>query len=93
MQKYAIVNAGSSSLKFSLYEVPEMKEIVNVLVEKIGESDSSYTLKYNGKKEEKQVFIKDHSSAVDIVIEELLKNNFRDKSNRSSCFTWRRDLF
>ncbi len=76
MQKYAIVNAGSSSLKFSLYEVPEMKEIVNVLVEKIGESDSSYTLKYNGKKEEKQVFIKDHSSAVDIVIEELLKNNF-----------------
>ena len=76
MQKYAIVNAGSSSLKFSLYEVPEMKEIVNVLIEKIGESDSSYTLKYDSKKEEKQVFIKDHSSAVDIVIEELLKNNF-----------------
>ena len=49
--KYLVVNGGSSSLKFSLYEVPEMKEIVNVLVEQIGESDSSYTLKYDSKKE------------------------------------------
>ena len=28
-EKYLVINAGSSSLKFSLYEMPEEKEIVN----------------------------------------------------------------
>ena len=40
-EKYLIINAGSSSLKFSLYEMPENIEIVNGIVEKIGEGDSS----------------------------------------------------
>lgn len=49
-EKYLIINAGSSSLKFSLYEMPDNIEIVNGIVEKIGEGDSSYTLKFNGQK-------------------------------------------
>ena len=46
-EKFLVINAGSSSLKFSLYEMPETKEIVNGYVEKIGNQDSFYTLKYN----------------------------------------------
>ena len=34
-EKYLIINAGSSSLKFSLYVMPEQVEIINGLVEKI----------------------------------------------------------
>ena len=53
-EKYLTINAGSSSLKFSLYDMPETKEIVNGYIEKIGNDDSFYTLKYDGKKLEKK---------------------------------------
>ena len=59
-------------MKFSLYEMPETKEIVNGYVEKIGNQDSFYTLKYNGKKQEKQKKIMNHTEAVSTMIEELL---------------------
>ena len=75
-EKFLVINAGSSSLKFSLYEMPETKEIVNGYVEKIGNQDSFYTLKYNGKKQEKQKKIMNHTEAVSTMIEELLENGF-----------------
>ena len=34
-EKFLIINAGSSSLKFSLYDMPETKEIVNGYIEKM----------------------------------------------------------
>ena len=46
-EKYLVINAGSSSLKFSLYSMPDAKEIVNGVIEKIGEEGTYYTLKYN----------------------------------------------
>ena len=48
--KILSVNAGSSSLKFTLMEMPEEKTIASGLFEKIGLNDSSYTIKYNGEK-------------------------------------------
>ena len=75
-EKYLVINDGSSSLKFSLYEMPESREIVNGYIEKIGKSDSFYTLKYDSKKIEKQVLIEDHNAAVKVMLEELLANKF-----------------
>lgn len=75
-EKYLVINAGSSSLKFTLYEMPEAKQIVNGLIEKINEGDSSYTLKYDGGKISKSEEINNHSDAVKIMLRELLKNNF-----------------
>ena len=75
-EKYLTINAGSSSLKFSLYDMPEAKEIVNGYIEKIGNQDSFYTLKYNGKKEEKRKVIMNHTEAVSTMLEELLANHF-----------------
>ena len=74
--KYLIINAGSSSLKFSLYKMPSAKEIVNGYVQKIGEGDSFYELKYNGKKDTKEKDIKNHSEAVQTMLDELLENKF-----------------
>lgn len=51
--KYLVVNGGSSSLKFSLFDKDE-NEMVNGYVEKIGKDDSSYTLKFDGQKIEKR---------------------------------------
>ena len=74
-EKYLTINAGSSSLKFSLYEA-NGKEIVNGLIEKIGNDDSGYTLKFDDKKIEKQMLIRNHTEAVNAMISELLENKF-----------------
>ena len=75
-EKYLVINAGSSSLKFSLYEMPEATEIVNGYVEKIGKDDSFYTLKFNGQKVEKSANIRSHTDAVNYMLKELLDNHF-----------------
>lgn len=73
--KYLVVNGGSSSLKFSLFDKDE-NEMVNGYVEKIGKEDSSYTLKFDGQKIEKKVLIPNHTKAVEVMINELLENKF-----------------
>ena len=46
-QKYLVINAGSSSLKFSLYEMPSAKEIVSGIFEKIGKHTFISLFKWN----------------------------------------------
>lgn len=75
-EKFLIINAGSSSLKFSLYSMPDAREIVNGYIEKIGNEDSFYTLKYDGKKQEKHKTIMSHTDAVQLMLTELLDNKF-----------------
>ncbi len=73
--KYLVINAGSSSLKFSLYDMPDSTRIVNGIVERIG-NDSSYTLKFEGGKIQDSVDVSNHSDAVNVMLAVLLKNNF-----------------
>ena len=70
--KILAVNAGSSSLKFTLIELPEKNVVASGLFEKIGISGSCYTIKYNGEKIKKEVNLVDHSVAVKILMEELI---------------------
>lgn len=72
--KYLVINCGSSSLKFSLYEMPLEILLINGYVEKIGYSDSFLTIKINGNKIRSNKYIKDHNEAVMVMIEELIKN-------------------
>ena len=70
--KVLCVNAGSSSLKFQLYDMPAEISIISGYVEKIGAKDSFYTIKHEGKKNEVKKLIPDHTEAVKIMLEELL---------------------
>ena len=70
--KILAVNAGSSSLKFRLMEMPEREVLASGYFEKIGLNDSFYTIKYNGEKYERNVELKDHSIAVAKLMEELI---------------------
>ena len=72
--KILCVNAGSSSLKFQTYEMPEEKVLINGYVEKIGAEDSFWTVKINGQKIKKARYLKDHTEAAKVLIEELLEN-------------------
>jgi acetate kinase len=46
--KVLSVNAGSSSLKFKCYEMPEEKVLASGVFERIGIKDGFYTIKVNG---------------------------------------------
>ncbi len=72
--KLLCVNAGSSSLKFQLFEMPEEKVIISGYIEKIGLEDTFWTTKINGEKIKGGRYLKNHSEAVDVLIEELLKH-------------------
>jgi len=73
--KILAVNAGSSSLKFQMYEMPEEKELIWGYFEKIGLKDSFYSIKINGEKVRKDVELSNHSVAVGFLAKELLENN------------------
>ncbi|MFA5380819.1 MAG: acetate kinase [Candidatus Izemoplasmatales bacterium] len=73
--KIMAVNAGSSSLKFQLLEMPEEKLITSGLVERIGLKDSVFTIKVNGEKITEVKDIDNHSVAVKMLFEKLISLN------------------
>ena len=73
--KILSVNAGSSSLKFQMYEMPEEKVLISGYVEKIGQKDSFWTVKINGEKVKTEKYLKNHTEAVQVLINELLENH------------------
>lgn len=73
--KVLSVNAGSSSLKFQMYEMPEEKVLVSGIFERIGLDNSFYTIKINGEKIKKEVNLKNHEDAVLILTHELVELN------------------
>ncbi|MBF6625510.1 acetate kinase [Tuanshanicoccus lijuaniae] len=66
------VNAGSSSLKFQLFEMPQETVIAKGLVERIGLNDSIFQLEYGNDQEVKVVEdIPTHDRAVEILFHHL----------------------
>ena len=70
MAKIISVNAGSSSLKFQLFEMDDESVITSGVIERIGLEDSIFTIKYNGKK---TVTTKDHKVAVELLLDTLIE--------------------
>ncbi len=68
------VNAGSSSLKFTGFEMPSEDVLISGVFERIGIGSSFYTIKVNGEKIKKEVDLPDHKVAFEILIKELLDN-------------------
>lgn len=70
--KILSVNAGSSSLKFQIYEMPEEKVLISGVFERIGIEGSFYTIKFNDEKIKKEIELKDHKESFNILIKELM---------------------
>jgi len=74
MQKKVIaINAGSSSLKFQLFSMPEEVSLCQGLVERIGLQDAIFTMKFHGQKVSKTLSIADHQEAVDMLLTSLIE--------------------
>ena len=73
MAKIMAVNAGSSSIKFQLLEMPEEKVIASGVMERIGLAEGIFTLKYDGKKEETNPVLPTHAEGVELLLKTLVE--------------------
>jgi len=65
--KILVLNSGSSSIKFQLFEISENRSIASGIIEQIGENDSYAKIEFDGKKIEKKETIKDHNDGLTIM--------------------------
>ncbi|MFT8363280.1 MAG: acetate kinase [Sporolactobacillus sp.] len=65
------VNAGSSSLKFQLLDMPSERLVTKGAFERIGFSDSIVTIEVNGDKVQEITSIPDHEVAVRVLLEKM----------------------
>ena len=72
--KILSINAGSSSLKFSLINMEDESVIASGVFERIG-IDGSYTIKFNGEKIKEDAKLDTHVDAVNILLEKLISLN------------------
>jgi acetate kinase len=71
MAKIIAINAGSSSLKFQLFEMPQEEVITKGLIERIGLNDSIFSISVNGQKQEQVTDIPNHEVAVKMLLDKL----------------------
>ena len=71
--KIMAVNAGSSSIKFQLLDMPSENVIASGVMERIGLPEGIFTIKYNGKKEETHPVLKDHAVGVELLLKSLIE--------------------
>ncbi|MFC0522322.1 acetate kinase [Pontibacillus salicampi] len=71
MSKTLAINAGSSSLKFQLIEMPNEEVVTKGLVERIGLEDAVFTIEINGEKDKTVTDIPNHERAVEILVDKL----------------------
>jgi len=75
MTKVISVNAGSSSLKFQLFEMPQETVLTSGIVERIGFDDAIFSIKFNDEKVKKVQPIHDHKEAVQMVLDALIAHH------------------
>jgi len=68
------INAGSSSLKFQLFEMPSETVITKGYVERIGLKDSVFNLTVRGQKVIETLHIPNHEVAVELLLEKLIQH-------------------
>lgn len=73
LEKYLVLNAGSSSLKFSVYNPVDETVIGSGNIEKIGEDISVATFKINGQKISLETKLNNHNDAVNLLLEKLIE--------------------
>ena len=71
--KILVVNCGSSSLKCTLFAMPQRRALASCMVEKIGEGDAALTLQAGQVSLDRPCHSDDHEEALDVVLDCLLK--------------------
>lgn len=72
MSKTIAVNAGSSTVKFKLFDMPSENVVAEGLIERIGLDEGHAKIKYDGKAHEDTRKFKDHGEAVQYLLDQLI---------------------
>ncbi len=72
--KVLVVNSGSSSLKYHLYQMPQAQVIAMGLVEKIGEEDSELSHFYHGRAYTIPAKVQDVGGAMELILQTLISD-------------------
>ncbi len=73
MGKSIAINAGSSTLKYKLFQMPEEKVLSSGAIDRIGLGSSEVSIKYgDGKKFKDTEDIDNHEEAIQLVLDKLL---------------------
>lgn len=75
LMKIISINAGSSSLKFSLFDMSNSTCIASGYFERVTLPNSFYTIKYNGEKIKEEVEMPNHTVAVEVLLDRLVSLN------------------
>lgn len=73
MSKTIAINAGSSSLKWQLYKMPEEEVLAKGIIERIGLKDSISTVKFDGRSESQILDVANHNQAVKLLLDDLIR--------------------
>ena len=88
--KIMSINAGSSSLKFCLFDMNDESVIVKGQFERIGIEGSSFSIKFKDEKIVQELDIPDHVAAVDTLLNKLISleiiKSFSEMPARSKTF-------
>ena len=74
--KILVLNCGSSSIKYALYNMDDQSVITSGGIEKIGLPDSFITVKLNGEKHKWEHPIKEHTAGVQYIFEVLTNGDY-----------------
>jgi len=75
MSKILAVNAGSSSLKFQVLEMPNEEVITVGLIERIGLNDAMFKIEFGDEKVKTTTDIPNHTVAVELLMNALMEHN------------------
>ena len=73
-QNIMAINAGSSSLKFQLFAMPEELVITKGLIERIGKNDAIVSIEFGQQKLKQTLPVLNHQQAVDHLLKALLEH-------------------
>ncbi|GIN98557.1 acetate kinase [Siminovitchia terrae] len=74
LAKVIAVNAGSSSIKFQLFQMPDEKVIAKGLIERIGLPGSLLSMSVNEKRFKEKLEIPNHEQAIKLLLDRLVTN-------------------
>jgi acetate kinase len=69
--KVLVINAGSSSIKYQLFDMPAETVMAKGMVERIGQPDASLVHQYNGTRHTAAVSAPDHDAGMNVILKTL----------------------
>jgi len=73
--KVLVINAGSSSIKYQLYQMPQAQVLAKGMVERIGEESSKLAHSYGSKTHNIDAKVPDNEAGMELILETLADKN------------------